>query len=33
MVKLAVFDCDGTLIDSQVNILRAMRQSFAIAMG
>lgn len=29
MVKLAVFDCDGTLIDSQVNILRAMRQSFA----
>jgi phosphoglycolate phosphatase len=29
MVKLAVFDCDGTLIDSQVNILRAMGQSFA----
>ncbi|GGD99058.1 haloacid dehalogenase [Polymorphobacter glacialis] len=28
MVKLAVFDCDGTLIDSQVNILRAMRSSF-----
>lgn len=28
MVKLAVFDCDGTLIDSQVNILRAMRQAF-----
>ncbi|MEY3267596.1 MAG: hypothetical protein RL480_356 [Pseudomonadota bacterium] len=28
MVKLAVFDCDGTLIDSQVNILRAMRQTF-----
>jgi phosphoglycolate phosphatase len=28
MVKLAVFDCDGTLIDSQVNILRAMRASF-----
>jgi phosphoglycolate phosphatase len=28
MVKLAVFDCDGTLIDSQVNILRAMQQSF-----
>jgi phosphoglycolate phosphatase len=24
-----VFDCDGTLIDSQVNILRAMGQSFA----
>ncbi|KAB7643863.1 HAD-IA family hydrolase [Polymorphobacter fuscus] len=31
MVKLAVFDCDGTLIDSQVNILRAMGQSFARA--
>ena len=30
MVKLAVFDCDGTLIDSQVNILRAMRQGFAL---
>jgi phosphoglycolate phosphatase len=29
MVKLAVFDCDGTLIDSQVNIVRAMGQSFA----
>jgi phosphoglycolate phosphatase len=29
VVKLAVFDCDGTLIDSQVNILRAMGQSFA----
>jgi len=28
VVRLAVFDCDGTLIDSQVNILRAMRQSF-----
>ncbi len=28
MVKLAVFDCDGTLIDSQVNILRAMASSF-----
>ena len=28
MVKLAVFDCDGTLIDSQVNILRAMCQCF-----
>ena len=31
MVKLAVFDCDGTLIDSQVNILRAMGASFARA--
>ena len=29
MVKLAVFDCDGTLIDSQVNIIRALGQSFA----
>ena len=29
MVKLAVFDCDGTLIDSQANILRAMGQSFS----
>ncbi len=28
MVRLAVFDCDGTLIDSQVNILRAMASSF-----
>ncbi|MBC7506089.1 MAG: HAD-IA family hydrolase [Sandarakinorhabdus sp.] len=28
MVRLAVFDCDGTLIDSQVNILRAMGASF-----
>ncbi len=28
MTKLAVFDCDGTLIDSQVNILRAMAHSF-----
>ena len=28
MVTLAVFDCDGTLIDSQVNILRAMAQAF-----
>lgn len=28
MVKLAVFDCDGTLIDSQVNILRAMAATF-----
>jgi phosphoglycolate phosphatase len=29
MVKLAVFDCDGTLIDSQRNIIRAMADSFA----
>ncbi|WP_353199577.1 HAD-IA family hydrolase [Sandarakinorhabdus sp.] len=27
--KLAVFDCDGTLIDSQINIIRAMASSFA----
>lgn len=31
MVKLAVFDCDGTLIDSQVNIIRAMESAFAQA--
>lgn len=28
-VKLAVFDCDGTLVDSQANIVRAMTESFA----
>lgn len=28
-MKLAVFDCDGTLIDSQINIIRAMASSFA----
>ena len=28
MVKLAVFDCDGTLVDSQANIVRAMSDSF-----
>lgn len=28
-MKLAVFDCDGTLVDSQANILRAMHSSFA----
>lgn len=27
-MKLAVFDCDGTLVDSQANILRAMGTSF-----
>lgn len=27
-MKLAVFDCDGTLVDSQANILRAMDDSF-----
>ena len=29
MIRLAVFDCDGTLVDSQANILRAMEHSFA----
>lgn len=28
-MKLAVFDCDGTLVDSQANILRAMHDSFS----
>ena len=28
-VRLAVFDCDGTLVDSQVNIVRAMTDCFA----
>lgn len=28
MARLAVFDCDGTLVDSQINIIRAMRESF-----
>lgn len=27
-MKLAVFDCDGTLVDSQANILRAMEEGF-----
>ena len=31
-MKLAVFDCDGTLVDSQANILRAMHSSF-MALG
>lgn len=29
MTRLAVFDCDGTLVDSQVNICRAMEACFA----
>jgi phosphoglycolate phosphatase len=29
MKRLAVFDCDGTLIDSQANICVAMEQAFA----
>ncbi|VXC96441.1 HAD-IA family hydrolase [Sphingomonas sp. 8AM] len=28
-IRLAVFDCDGTLVDSQANICRAMEQAFA----
>jgi len=28
-MRLAVFDCDGTLIDSQANIIAAMRMAFA----
>lgn len=29
--RLALFDCDGTLVDSQANICMAMEQSFASA--
>jgi phosphoglycolate phosphatase len=29
--RLAVFDCDGTLVDSQANICRAMESCFATA--
>ncbi len=28
-VKLAIFDCDGTMVDSQANICRAMEYAFA----
>ena len=28
--RLAIFDCDGTLVDSQANICRAMAEAFAI---
>jgi phosphoglycolate phosphatase len=31
MSRLAVFDCDGTLIDGQASICRAMEQAFAEA--
>ena len=31
MTRLAVFDCDGTLVDSQANICRAMEEAFAAA--
>lgn len=27
-LRLAVFDCDGTLVDSQANIIRAMEETF-----
>lgn len=30
-VRLAVFDCDGTLVDSQANICRAMEDAFALS--
>lgn len=30
MNKLVVFDCDGTLVDSQANIVRAMEQAFQL---
>jgi phosphoglycolate phosphatase len=29
--RLALFDCDGTLVDSQANICRAMEEAFATA--
>ena len=31
MIRLAVFDCDGTLVDSQADICAAMDQAFAAA--
>ena len=30
-MKLAVFDCDGTLVDSQANICRAMEEAFLLS--
>lgn len=30
MNRLAIFDCDGTLVDSQANICRAMAEAFEI---
>ena len=30
-MRLAVFDCDGTLVDSQVNICRAMEEAFLLS--
>jgi phosphoglycolate phosphatase len=31
MIRLAVFDCDGTLVDSQANICIAVEEAFGIA--
>jgi phosphoglycolate phosphatase len=31
MNRLALFDCDGTLVDSQANICRAMEECFAVS--
>lgn len=31
MTRLAIFDCDGTLVDSQANICRAMEEAFVEA--
>ncbi|HEU0043792.1 HAD-IA family hydrolase [Sphingomonas sp.] len=31
MSRLAIFDCDGTLVDSQANICRAMEEAFVTA--
>jgi phosphoglycolate phosphatase len=28
--RLVIFDCDGTLVDSQANIVTAMREAFAV---
>lgn len=30
-VRLAMFDCDGTLVDSQANICRAMEEAFLLS--
>lgn len=29
--RLAIFDCDGTLVDSQINICRAMEECFSVS--
>ena len=31
MIKLALFDCDGTLVESQANICVAMEEAFALS--